>query len=193
MAGRSRNAASNRARLDGGELARVERAQAALDLERADERLLDGDLLVEAEADEQRQRVARHQRVRLRDRPSSPSVGPSVVPWAQPSAIGRDTGRPVARERDDPDATLAPCPGWAACSPPPRRRPPPNTVVIPDDIVGSAGRRGRAAADHRRRGAAQPHRDPPPRRRARRGGPAVLAAPRGRPEGRDRRVRSATG
>src|SRR5204863_9441771 len=41
--------------------ARVERAESPLQLERARERLLDGDLLVEREADEQRQRLLREQ------------------------------------------------------------------------------------------------------------------------------------
>jgi hypothetical protein len=49
-----------------GELAGVEGADAALELERAAERLLHGDLLVEREADQERHRVAAEQFVRLR-------------------------------------------------------------------------------------------------------------------------------
>ena len=48
-----------------GDRGRVERAQALLEHERPRERLLDGDLLVEREADEQRHRVRDQQRVGL--------------------------------------------------------------------------------------------------------------------------------
>src|ERR1035437_9957887 len=75
MAGLVRNAASKLeasiaaglwgARRPRRELAGVETPEAPGDLERPEEGLLDGDLLVEAETDQQRERVARHQPVRL--------------------------------------------------------------------------------------------------------------------------------
>jgi hypothetical protein len=51
--------------LHAGDPRRVEPAEPALQLERPGERLRDGDLLVEGEADQQRERVAGDQRVGL--------------------------------------------------------------------------------------------------------------------------------
>ena len=52
-------------RVGGGDRLRVERAEALLQPERACERLLHGHLLVECDADEQREGVGREQAARL--------------------------------------------------------------------------------------------------------------------------------
>ena len=92
-----------------GELRGVERAQPLPNGQRSRERLLHGDLLVQREADQQRHRVGREQRVGL--------VGVSEVQavghWAH--RIG-DSFKPV-----EPRTAPPPCRGRPACARPPRR------------------------------------------------------------------------
>src|SRR5205823_7830554 len=90
------------ARVGGRDALRVERAEAPLELERPGERSRHGHLLVEREADEQRERLTRDQPVRLVVVGEVQPVGRghgAILDQALTSANSRTSARALARWR----------------------------------------------------------------------------------------------